>query len=394
MSNIRVDGASTVPIDSLIAHPRNARIGKVDLIAESLAAHGQYRPIVAQTSTRYILAGNHTWKAAKSLGWTTIAVTWLDVDDAEADAVLIADNRVSDLAAYDDSALAALLRSLPTLDATGFDRYDLDKLDGVFADNTPSADRPAKAKPDIAVGDHTLWVDRPDFDGWLAANKQESKAATARHFQTLLALPPIPKTGPRSRLKASERVCTGTETIPIDSVTAFDGNARQGDIGAICESLARFGQYRPIVVNRPDGRILVGNHTWRAARHLGWTHIAATFVDVSDEQATRIVLIDNRSADLASYDDDRLLALLTSTPTLTGTGFSADDLDDLLNDVRNSRPSKPAPLTVVRCRIADVSWNIAPDTYFDWDAHPQPAEQRIADLLKLPPNSWTTEEPT
>lgn len=114
MSNIRVDGASTVPIDSLIAHPRNARIGKVDLIAESLAAHGQYRPIVAQTSTRYILAGNHTWKAAKSLGWTTIAVTWLDVDDAEADAVLIADNRVSDLAAYDDSALPCSARCPPS----------------------------------------------------------------------------------------------------------------------------------------------------------------------------------------------------------------------------------------------------------------------------------------
>lgn len=392
MTNVRMEPAVAEPIDSLTVHPRNARRGNIKLIAESLAAHGQYRPIVAQTSTRHILAGNHTWQAAKSLGWTSIAVTWLDVDDAEAAAVLIADNRTSDLATYDDAALATLLRSLPSLDGTGFDRYDLDKLDGVFSDQTASGGD-TKPKPDIALGDHILWVDPAPFAEWETANAQESKAATSRHYQTLLNLPAKPKPTRPPRTKAPTNVRVSTEIVDINSLEPFDGNARQGDIGAICESLARFGQYRPIVVNRPDRRILVGNHTHRAARHLGWTHIAVTWVDVNPDQAARIVLIDNRTADLATYDDELLLAQLVSLGTLQGTGFSADDLDDLLNDVRHDRPSKPATLTSIKCRINAISWAVDPETYYDWDTTIRTPND-IANLLKLPDNSWTTEEPT
>jgi hypothetical protein len=104
-------------------------------------------------------------------------------------------------------------------------------------------------------------------------------------------------------------------------------------IPAIAESLATNGQYRPIVV-RADGEILAGNHTWKAAASLGWTEIAVVRVDVTDEQAARIMLADNRTADLGGYDDAMLLALLQEVQevdlALTGTGYSAEDLDLLL----------------------------------------------------------------
>jgi hypothetical protein len=53
----------------------------------------------------------------------------------------------------------------------------------------------------------------------------------------------------------------------------FTINVRQGDIGAISESLKAHGQYRPIVVDKRTNRILAGNHTWKAAKSLGWTQI-------------------------------------------------------------------------------------------------------------------------
>ena len=63
-----------VDIDLLTPHPRNVRQGDVGAICESLKAHGQYRAIVFQKSSNQIIAGNHTWKAAKSLGLNVAGV--------------------------------------------------------------------------------------------------------------------------------------------------------------------------------------------------------------------------------------------------------------------------------------------------------------------------------
>jgi hypothetical protein len=117
-----------VTLDSLRPHPRNARRGQLGLISESLRTHGQYRSIVAQRSTRYVLAGNHVFLAARDLGFEHLDVHFLDVDDDAATRVLLLDNRVGELAEFDDSALFALLGEIPDLDGTGYGTDDLDEL--------------------------------------------------------------------------------------------------------------------------------------------------------------------------------------------------------------------------------------------------------------------------
>lgn len=125
--------------------------------------------------------------------------------------------------------------------------------------------------------------------------------------------------------------------IAIGSVKNHPRNVRQGDIGAISESLKDNGQYRPIVVQRSTGHVLAGNHTLKAAKALGWKEIAATYVDCDDDRALRILLADNRTNDLASYDDNALADLLkelaTSELGFIGSGYDGDDLDRLLNDL-------------------------------------------------------------
>lgn len=119
------------PIESVQPHPRNVRQGDVGAIATSLEINGQYRPIVVHKTTSNILAGNHTYKAALSLGWTQIAITYVDCTDDEALKILLADNKANDLASYDDSALADLLKDLvggPGLDGTLYELSDLDDL--------------------------------------------------------------------------------------------------------------------------------------------------------------------------------------------------------------------------------------------------------------------------
>jgi ParB-like chromosome segregation protein Spo0J len=136
--------AEVVKVTALKPHPSNPRRGSVATIVESLKEHGQYRPIVAQRSTGYIIAGNHTWQAAKELGWKEIAVTYVDVDDAQARRILLVDNRSSDLGIYDDEQLYDLLKSTTedygSLLGTGYDQPALDDLAAILEESLISGD--------------------------------------------------------------------------------------------------------------------------------------------------------------------------------------------------------------------------------------------------------------
>lgn len=123
---------TTVKLDDLELHPENVRQGDPDEIALSLQAHGQFRPLVVQKSSNRVLAGNHTLKAAHLLGWDSIDVTFIDVDDVQARQIMLVDNKLSDDAEYDNLALAELLteiyEEIGDLEGTGFDEDDFAKL--------------------------------------------------------------------------------------------------------------------------------------------------------------------------------------------------------------------------------------------------------------------------
>ena len=123
----------------------------------------------------------------------------------------------------------------------------------------------------------------------------------------------------------------------IDAVTPHPRNPRQGDVGAIHQSIAANGFYGHIVAQRSSGHILAGSHRWIAAKQAGAKRIPVTWVDVDDDHALRILLADNRTNDLASYDDTSLAQLLVeiqeAVGDLAGTGYDGDDLDELLADL-------------------------------------------------------------
>lgn len=118
-----------VPLDTLMPHPDNPREHDEDVIRESLVLNGQYGPIVVQKSSNRVLAGNGTYAAAMSLGWTHIAAVLLDVDDDAALRVLLADNRINESGGNDPEALLALLRDLEgQFGGTGYSATDFSEL--------------------------------------------------------------------------------------------------------------------------------------------------------------------------------------------------------------------------------------------------------------------------
>ena len=128
------------------------------------------------------------------------------------------------------------------------------------------------------------------------------------------------------------------EVVSLDAVLVSERNPRRGDMEAIKQSLRANDQYA-VIVSRRTGEVLVGNHRVMAARELGWVEIAVCFVDVDDEHARRIMLADNRTSDLAGYDDEALAALLLEVGgDLTGTACSRADLDALLDAVSSEFP--------------------------------------------------------
>ena len=86
-----------------------------------------------------------------------------------------------------------------------------------------------------------------------------------------------------------------------------------------------------MVVRAGNGRIV-------AAKRLGWTHIAAVVVDESNVDATSFAIADNRTAELAGWDNDVLARLLDSVrnddaEAFSATGFNDQEVDELLKEV-------------------------------------------------------------
>ena len=152
-----------------------------------------------------------------------------------------------------------------------------------------------------------------------------------------------------------------SETVPIDTIRPHPRNPRQGDVGAIHESIEANGFYGVVVAQRSTGHILAGNHRWLAAQHAGATEVPVVWVDVDDDHALRILLSDNRTNDLAGYDTESLVELLqgihASGGGLVGTGYDGDDLDELVKDLNapTFRPSLTPTLDASPVGSGDVS---------------------------------------
>lgn len=156
--------AHLVPLAAVRPHPANPKDHDLGAIAASIARFGQQQPILVQRSTGWIVAGNGRWEATPMVAeletaletgpgaeWTHIAAIFTEMDDLEAKAYALADNRTHDLGGYLDDKLAALLSELATADQLIATGYDLDDVDNLLASLRPFVppDVPAPAAPEL-----------------------------------------------------------------------------------------------------------------------------------------------------------------------------------------------------------------------------------------------------
>lgn len=99
------------------------------------------------------------------------------------------------------------------------------------------------------------------------------------------------------------------QSVDINSISTDPKNARKHsakNLKAIKGSLKEFGQQKPIVVGKKDKTIIAGNGTFAAAKALGWKKIDVVFTELDATKSKAFALADNRTAELAEWDDSFL----------------------------------------------------------------------------------------
>jgi DNA modification methylase len=130
---------------------------------------------------------------------------------------------------------------------------------------------------------------------------------------------------------------TNVELWPIAQAVPYARNARkipEKAVEKVASSIAEFGWRQPIVVDK-NGVIIAGHTRLLAAKRLGLdavpVHVAA---DLTEGQVKAYRLMDNRSHEEASWDQDLIAAELADLQALAVdlslTGFDAVELKDLM----------------------------------------------------------------
>ena len=128
------------------------------------------------------------------------------------------------------------------------------------------------------------------------------------------------------------------EVLDINEVLQHPQNVRihsKKNLDIIKNSLEEFGQTKPILVQKSTMYVIAGNGTLQAAKALGWETIQAHILDLTDDKANALAILDNKSTDESQWDEKGLTDLLqqlgdSDPDILSLTGFEMEDLDNML----------------------------------------------------------------
>lgn len=157
------------------------------------------------------------------------------------------------------------------------------------------------------------------------------------------------------------------EVLDINEVNEHPQNVRihsKKNLDIIKHSLEQFGQTKPILVQKSTMYVIAGNGTLQAAKALGWTQIEAHLLDLTDDKANALAILDNKSTDESQWDEKGLTELLqqlneTDVELLNLTGFAQEDLDAMLKfqsgELFEQKKSKPKKEKVKKDVIEELT---------------------------------------
>lgn len=144
----------------------------------------------------------------------------------------------------------------------------------------------------------------------------------------------------------------------VDELREYKNNPRNNDkaVAAVAASIELAGFKVPIVIDG-NGVIVAGHTRLKAAKQLGMQTVPCIVADdLTDEQIRAFRLADNKVAELAGWDFDKLEAELEQLQNLDMSVFGFEDADDEDDDSPKEREdlsSKVAAVYEVIVECAD-----------------------------------------
>jgi len=132
------------------ANPRDNNKAVAE-VAKSIRRFGWGAPIVANRRDGEIIAGHTRFAAAERLKLDQVPVRWLDLDPADAHALALADNKVGEVATWDDATLANVLRELREADESllGDTGFSDEEIANLLGEVTPTVLEPEGEPPEV-----------------------------------------------------------------------------------------------------------------------------------------------------------------------------------------------------------------------------------------------------
>lgn len=129
-----------VPVEKLVENPKNPNRHpekQIALLAKIIKAQGFRRPIVVSKRSGFIIVGHGRFAAAKYLEMDAVPVDYQDYENEAAEwADMVADNKIAELAEFDNAALTEMIDELNAAaenfdeELLGIAQADIDKLMG------------------------------------------------------------------------------------------------------------------------------------------------------------------------------------------------------------------------------------------------------------------------
>ena len=135
--------------------------------------------------------------------------------------------------------------------------------------------------------------------------------------------------------------------IDVADLKPWLKNPRWNDqaVGPVASSIEEFGFGAPIVVQAGTNMIIAGHTRLKAALTLGWEKVPCRILEITDRNAERLAIADNKTNEIADWNEEHLQEIMAAfePDELEGLGFSDEELNDLLGDGQSDEDSSEEP---------------------------------------------------
>jgi DNA modification methylase/predicted nucleic acid-binding protein len=156
------------------------------------------------------------------------------------------------------------------------------------------------------------------------------------------------------------------EWVAIAELRPWANNPRKNDkaVERVADSIRRFGFGAPVLARRSDHEVIAGHTRIKAALKLGLARVPVRYLDLDATDAHLLALADNKTTELADWDEDILGALLLelqdkNIDVTTGTGFTDADVEKLIRAVHGDVGTLEDDVPTATDELL-AKWNVRP----------------------------------